>query len=94
LVWTILRFCKGIVAGQQPVLLEQLRLLDKMTTIAASKDLAAYQGITAMDLEVPSYDDPYDPSDEALAAAEAIRDNRDLEVERAEDQATLSHLFG
>lgn len=70
----VLRACKGLVESLSPVLIRQLELVDKATTIAAAADVQAYQGIQAMSQPVVGYDgDTYDPSDEAEAKREAER---------------------
>lgn len=89
----LLRSWKNQIEAAQAVPLRQIELLDKLATLASVKDLEAYQGVMAMDRAVPSYDDAYDPSDEAQAAAEAARYGRSLEVERAEDEDALRNLF-
>lgn len=93
-VLIVLRLCKGVLEAQKPVQLEQLRLLDKMTTLAASKDLMAYQGIQAMDQPVVGYDgDTYDPSDEAEAKREAERLGLNYEELTDGQQEQLRGLF-
>jgi hypothetical protein len=89
----VLRACKGLVGSLQPVLMEQLRLVDKATSLAASKDLAAYQGIMVMD-QTPGvqYDDAYNPSDAAEARREAERNGLTTEDLGAEDHE-LVNLF-
>lgn len=69
-----LRLCKGLIESLKPVMLRQLELVDKATTLAASHDVMAYQGIQAMSQPVVGYPgDTYDPSDEAEAQREAER---------------------
>lgn len=69
-----LRFCKGLIESLKPIMLRQLELVDKATTLAASHDVMAYQGIQAMSQPVVGYPgDTYDPSDEAEAQREAER---------------------
>lgn len=73
-VFIVLRLCKGLIESLKPVLLRQLELVDKATTIAASHDVMAYQGIQAMSQPVVGYPgDTYDPSDDAEAKREAER---------------------
>lgn len=89
----VLRVCKGFLASLQPVLMRQLDLVDKATSLASSKDLAAYQGIMVMDqTSGVQYDDAYNPSDEAEARREAERNGLTTEDLGAED-AELTHLF-
>lgn len=72
LVWVTIRLCKGLIASQQPIQLKMLEVVDKMTTIAASHDVQAYQGIQVMSQPAVGYPgDTYNPSDEAEAKREA-----------------------
>lgn len=89
----VLRLCKGLIESLKPVLLRQLDLVDKMTTIASSHDVMAYQAIQVMDQQATSYDEPYDPSDEAEARREAERHHEDPEALNAEDDTALRQLF-
>lgn len=90
----VLKTCKGIVEAQAPVLLRQLDLVDKTTTLAAAADLQAYQGIQAMGYAQVGYDgENYDPSDEAERVREAERHNLSLEEADAEDIEKLRSLF-
>lgn len=93
IVVVVLRLCKGLIDSLRPVLLRQLDLVDKTTTLAAAADVYAYQGIQAMDQRQVGYDDGYDPSDEAQARAEAERNNEDPELNSAEDNALLAGLL-
>lgn len=93
IVWVVLRSWKQQTDSLQPVLLRQLELVDKLSTLASVKDLEAYQGVVGIDRAVKDYDDPYNPSDEALAQAEAARDGYSLEVMRGEDEDALRGLF-
>ncbi len=93
-VWLTIRLCKGLLEAQQPVLLRQLELIDKMTTIAAAQDVAAYQAIQVMDQQRVGYPgEDYDPSDEAEARREAIREGLDPEELSDGDQEALRGLF-
>lgn len=94
IVVVVLRLCKGLIESLRPVLLRQLDLVDKATAIAASKDVAAYQAIQVMDQARVGYPgDDYDPSDEAEARREAIRDGLDPEEMTSEEQEQLRSLF-
>lgn len=94
IVWLVLRACKGLLETFQPVLLKQLQLVEKSTTIAASHDLAVYQGIQVMDQPVQvGYSDGYDTSEEAEARREAERLHLDPEQMNAEDNERLASLF-
>lgn len=93
LVIVVIRLCKGLVESLQPVLLKQLELVDKSTSIAAAADLAAYQGIQVMDQATPLYDERYDPSDEAEARREAERLGLDPEELSDDDNGRLAGLF-
>lgn len=86
--------CKGLIKSQEPVLVRQLDLIDKMTTIAASRDVAAYQGLQVMDKQIVGYDgDNYDPSDAAQARREAERDGLDYEELSDGDAEALREAF-
>jgi len=90
----VMRACKGLLEAQQPVLLRQLELVDKATTLAASHDVMAYQGIQAMSQPVVGYDgDSYDPSDAAEAKREADRLGIDMEEVNAQDAEQLRTLL-
>ena len=89
----VLRLCKGVLESLRPVLIRQLELVDKATTLAASRDVAAYQGIQAMQMHPVGYDDDYDPSDEAEAIREAKRLGIDPEDIGGEDAERLRSLF-
>lgn len=79
-VVVVVRLCKGLLDSLKPVLLRQLDLVDKMTTIAAATDVAAYQAIQVMHQPPVGYDgDHYDPSDEAEALREAAAHGWDPE---------------
>lgn len=79
----------------QPVLLRQLELVDKSTTLAASHDVMAYQGIQVMSQPVVGYDgDAYDPSDEAEARREAERSGQDPDRIDDGNAEALAALFG
>lgn len=94
IVVIVLRLCKGLIESLRPVLIRQLELVDKTTTLAASHDVMAYQGIEAMNAQVVGYDgDNYDPSDEAEARREAERQNLSMEDISAEDQQQLNDIF-
>ncbi len=85
LVLIVIRACKGLIQELSPVLLRQLDLVDKATTIAAAADVQAYQGIQVMGQPVVGYDgDTYDPSDEAERRREAERLGLNLEEDDAE----------
>ena len=91
----VIRLCKGLMESVQPVLLRQLDLLDKTTSLAAANDLMAYQGIQAMGSPVVGYpEDNYDPSDAAEARREAERAGLDYEemsdAEREQIQSLLA----
>ena len=76
----VLRLCKGVIDSLKPVLLRQLDLVDKATTIAAAQDVSAYQGLQVMNTHTVGYDgDSYDPSDAAEARREAERNNENFE---------------
>lgn len=93
-IWLVLRFCKGLINSLREVLLRQLDLVDKSTSIAAAHDLAVYQGIQVMGATGQvGYDDPYNPSDEAAARREAETLGLDWEDIRAEDNAGLTAAF-
>lgn len=88
------RLCKGLIESLKPVLLEQLRLVDKATTIAASHDVMAYQGIQVMSQPVVGYDgDSYDPSDAAEAIREAERLHLNPEEVSDAQAEELRNLF-
>lgn len=90
----VVRLCKGLIESLAPVMERQLELVDKATTIAASRDLSAYQGIQAMSQPIVGYDDDnYDPSDAAEARREAERQGYDLGVMNEEDAAELRSLL-
>jgi hypothetical protein len=90
----VLRACKGLVESLSPVLIRQLELVDKATTIAASSDLQAYQGIQAMSQPIVGYDgDTYDPSDEAEAQREAERLGLNFEEMSNAEQEQLRGLL-
>lgn len=90
----ILRLCKGVLDGQRPVMERQLNLIDKLTAIAAAKDLAAYQGIQVMDQQVVGYPgDTYDPSEAAAASREAEANGWDTEEMSDAQQQELRDLF-
>lgn len=94
----VLRYCKGlireIVEAQKPVLLRQLDLVDKATAIAASSDIAGYQGIQVMDQYASGYDEgSFDPSPEAEARREAERMNQDPEDVGVTENAELDSLL-
>lgn len=94
LMLVVLRVCKGLIESLKPVLIRQLELVDKATSIAASKDLAAYQGIAVMSQPVVGYDgDTYDASDEAEWRRETERRKEDPEVLRGEADEELRDLF-
>ena len=93
----VLRLCKGLVESLQPVLIRQLELLDKATTIAAASDMQAYQGIQVMNGHAAvGYDgDTYDPSDAAEAEREAVRRGENPEeLNYAEQEALRDILAG
>lgn len=90
----VIRACKGLIQEISPVLLRQLELVDKATTIAASADLQAYQGLQAMSQPIVGYDgDTYDPSYEAERRREAERLGLDLEADDAEAREELRSLI-
>lgn len=94
IVWVVLRLCKGLIESLKPVLLRQLELVDKATTVAASHDLMAYQGIQAMSQPVVGYSgDTYDPSDQAEAQREAERLGLNYEEMTDVQQEQLRTLF-
>lgn len=89
-----MRLAKETVESLRPVLLEQLRLVDKSTTLAASHDVMAYQGIQVMSQPVVGYDgDTYDPSDAAEARREAERLGLDPEAIDDGNAEALAVLF-
>lgn len=90
----VLRACKGLIQEISPVLLRQLDLVDKATSIAAASDLQAYQGIQVMSQPVVGYDgDNYDPSYEAERRREAERLGLDLEADDAEAREELRNIL-
>lgn len=94
IVLVVLRLCKGLIESLKPVLLRQLELVDKTTTLAASHDVMAYQGIQVMTQPVVGYDgDAYDPSDAAEARREAERLGLDPERMSDGDREALDTLF-
>lgn len=94
LVVVALRLCKGLIESLKPVLLRQLDLVDKATTIAAAQDVAAYQAIQVMDQARVGYPgDDYDPSDEAEARREAVREGLDPEELSDAEQEQLRSFF-
>lgn len=76
-VWLAFRLVKNVTDAQAPVQLRQIELLDKVTTMIASKDVLAYQGIQAMDARVAEYAS-FDPSDEGEARREQELYGRDV----------------
>ena len=66
ILWLSYRLVRSSLQAQEPVQLKQLELIDKMTTLVASKDVLAFQGIQAMQAQVNEYAG-YDPSDEGEA---------------------------
>ena len=95
IVVVVIRLCKGLIASLEPVLLRQLELVDKSTTLAASHDVMAYQGIQVMSQPVVGYDgDAYDPSDAAEARREAERSGLDPEGIDDGNREALDALFG
>ena len=94
IVVVVLRLCKGLIESLSPVLLRQLDLVDKMTTIAAAQDVAAYQAIQVMDQVRVGYPgEDYDPSDQAEARREALRNNEDPEGLSDGEQEQLHSFF-
>lgn len=90
----VIRACKGLIEAQAPVLLRQLELVDKATTLAASSDLQAYQGVQAMGYASVGYDgETYNPSDEAEARREAERLGLNLEEDDAAAVEELRSLL-
>lgn len=86
--------CMRVLKAQQPVQLRQLDLIDKMTTLAAAQDVAAYQGIQVMDKQIVGYDgEHYDPSDAAAARREAEEHGWDPEELSDGDQEALRAAF-
>lgn len=80
IVTVVLRQSKALTDSLSPVLLRQLEIVDKATTLAAAADVQAYQGIQVMQQPVVGYDgDSYDPSDEAEAEREAARRGLSME---------------
>lgn len=73
----LLKHVRNLAETQTPVQLRMLDLVDKMTTIAASQDVAAYQGIQVMQNQVAEYA-AYDPSDEGEAQRERELYRRDM----------------
>ena len=69
ILWLSYRLVRSSLQAQEPVQLKQLELIDKMTTLVASKDVLAFQGIQAMQAQVNEYAG-YDPSDEGEAQRE------------------------
>lgn len=94
IVLVVLRLSKGLIESLKPVLLRQLELVDKTTTIAASHDVMAYQGIQAVSQPVVGYSgDTYTPSDEAEAKREAERLGFDYEEMSNAEQEQLRDLL-
>lgn len=90
----VLRLCKNLIQSLEPVLLRQLDLVDKSTSLAAAQDITAYQAIQAMDSQKIGYpDDYYDPSDAAEAAREASRAGLDPEELSSGEQEQLRSFF-
>lgn len=76
------------------MLLRQLDLVDKATTIAAAQDVAAYQAIQVMDNPLVGYDgEAYSPSDAAEARREALANGEDPEELSDAEQEQLRGLF-
>lgn len=73
----LLKHVRNLAESQTPVQLRMLDLVDKMTTIAASQDVAAYQGIQVMQGQVAEYA-AYDPSDEGEAKREQALYEREM----------------
>lgn len=84
------RLSKAAAATSQPVLLRQLELLDKVTTMVATKDVLAYQGVQAMQTRAAEYAE-FDPSDEGQARREQELYDREM---TDEDDAALYDAFG
>jgi hypothetical protein len=92
--WQAQRSADSTTESLKPILLEQLRLVDKATTIAASHDVMAYQGIQAMEHAVVGYDgDTYDPSDEAEFRREAAKLGLNAEEITSEQREQLQSIF-
>lgn len=84
MLWLALRVGKASIEAQQPVQLKQLELLDKVTTMLASKGVLEYQGIQAM--AVQSSEGTWDPSDAAAALRERDKNGQDwVDDEDADD---------
>lgn len=93
-LFLVLKTTRELLAAQQPVMIRQLELVDKVTAIAVSKDVMSYQGIQVMNQPSVGYDgDNYDPSDEAAAAREAERYGMSMEEISAREAETLSGLL-
>lgn len=92
LLWAALRLSKAAVETQAPVQIKQIELLDKVTTMLASKDVLAFQGIQAMSAQ--QVDSTYDPSDEAAFAREQERYGKDWVSDEADDEALREAFFG
>lgn len=91
MLWQSFRLAKASVQAQAPVQLRQLELLDKVTTMLASKDVLSYQGIQAM--QPGQAVEVYDPSDEAAAERERELHGEDW-VTADDDDRELSNAFG
>lgn len=73
----LLKHVRNLAENQTPVQLRMLDLVDKMTTLAASQDVAAYQGIQVMQSRVAEYAE-FDPSDEGEAKREQALYGREM----------------
>ena len=91
LIWVLLKHVRKLAETQTPVQIRMLDLVDKMTTIAAAQDVAAYQGIQVMQSQVAEYAE-FDPSDEGEAKREQALYRR--EMTDGLDDNDLSALYG
>lgn len=93
MLWQSFRLSKAAVQAAVPAQLKQLELLDKVTTMLASRDVLSYQGIQAMNPQPDMIGGDYDPSDEAAFAREHERYGKDW-VSDEDDADALFNAFG
>lgn len=92
ILWFAIKLIRDQAREQAPVQLRQIELIDKVTTMLASKDVMAFQGIQAMSMSSHPAFESYDPSDEAEARREAERHGTELDDGSGDYEDLLSAL--
>ena len=73
-LWMAGKLYLSSIKESSPVQIRQLELIDKVVTLVSVKDPLAYQAVQAMNTH---YTEVYDPSEEAEALKEKLKENGD-----------------